>query len=163
MISPYVIAARLACSLDGVAAGVSGYMLPATDTAIQRRMGPNIFACAGVSVAVTSVQATPVAPNCAPEARYGVDIGIARTCAVEFNKYGQTLNREADFIAQQMSADAAVLWETFANFAPLIVSQITGGLSIVSATFTVGEFTAPQCAYPETTPALLGVPEPMMA
>jgi hypothetical protein len=155
MISPYVVAASLACHLDAYAAGIVGYLMPATDVAIQRRMGANIFSCAGVSVGITSVQATPIPPNCPPEARYGVDIGIARTCAVEFNKYGQTLNPEADIISQTMSLDGAALWEAFSSVAPLITFQITGGLSIVTATFTVGEFDVPMCAYPQTAVVML--------
>lgn len=151
MISPYVIAARLACHLDLIADDAA-YALPATDTAIQRRMGSNIFACAGVSIGITSVQAAPAVPNCPPEARYAVEAGIARTCAVEFNKDGQTLNREADFIAQQMSADAGVLWQSFNNVGPLVTFQITGGLSVVTATFTISEFDVPMCAYQQATP-----------
>jgi hypothetical protein len=150
MISPYVVAARLACHLDTVAAEVAGYALPATDVAIQRRMGANIFACSGVSVGITTIQAAPTPPNCDPWAAYAIDVGIARTCSVEFNKYGQTLNQEADAIAQIMSVDSAVLWQAFMNRAPLITFQITGGLGITSATFTAGEFDIPQCAYPET-------------
>lgn len=158
MISPYVVAARLACHLD-LTANAVGYGLPATGTGIQRRMGPNIFACAGVSIGVTNIQATPTQPNCAPEARYACDAAIARTCSVEFNSDGQTLNREADIIAQSMSADAGVLWQAFNSVSPLINFQITGGLGVVSCTFTVGEFDVPICAYPETllleiTPAL---------
>ena len=150
MISPYVIAARLACHLDLVADSV-GHGLPATDTAIQRRMGSNLFACAGVSVGINNIQAAPVPPNCPPEARYAVEVGIARTCAIEFNKDGQTLNREADLIAQSMSLDAAVIWEAFSSHSPLINYAILGGLSIVTATFSVGEFSVPMCVYPQTT------------
>ena len=150
MISPYVVAARLACHLDLIADS-NGIGLPATDVAIQRRMGSNIFACAGVSIGIVNIQAAPVPPNCPPEARYTVDAGIARTCAVEFNKDGQTLNAQADLIAQSMSLDAAVLWEAFNSVSPLINHTITGGLSVVTATFTVGEFDVPMCVYPETT------------
>jgi hypothetical protein len=151
MISAYVVAARLACHLDTVAGEQVGYAMPATGTAIQRRMGGNIFACSGVSIGITSVQSAPTPPNCDPWASYAVAAGIARTCSVEFNKQGQTLDREADAIAQTMSLDAAVLWQAFAHRAPLIVFEITGGLGITSATFNVDEFDVPQCAYPETT------------
>ena len=157
-ISPYVVAASLACHLDTAAAGMPGYTLPATYTAIQRRMGTNIFACAGVSVGVTNIQATPVPVNCDPAARYTVEVGIARTCAVEFNKYGQTLNPEADLIAQTMSLDAAALWAAFGTLAPMITFQITGGLGVTTASFSVGEFMVPICAYPETTPVVLAKP-----
>jgi hypothetical protein len=155
MISAYVVAARLACHLDAVASEVVGYALPATGTAIQRRMGPNVFACSGVSIAITNVQTAPTPPNCDPWAQYAVAAGIARTCVVEFNKYGQTLNPEADIIAQTMSLDSAVLWQAFFHRAPLTVFEITGGLGITTATFTVGEFDVPQCAYPETTAVVL--------
>jgi len=158
MISPYVVAARLACHLDTVAAQ-TGFGLPATDVAIQRRMGANIFACAGVSVGITNIQAAPTVPNCDTFARYTVDVGIARPCSVEFNKDGQTLNSVADMVAQVMSLDAALLWQAFSHSAPLVVFQITGGLGISTATFTIGEFDVPICSYPETqvlefTPAM---------
>jgi hypothetical protein len=161
MISPYVVAARLACHLDAVASQ-NGSGLPATGTAIQRRMGPNIFACAGVSIGITNVQAAPPRPNCAPDPRYAVDAAIARTCAVEFNSDGQTLNPVADMVAQTMSLDAALLWQSFADLAPLITFQITGGLGITTAVFTAGEFDLPICSYPQTqtlevTPAMAGV------
>lgn len=158
MISPYVVAARLACHLDTAAAGVPGYALPAIGTAIQRRMGPNLFACAGVSIAITNVQAVPSPPNCEPPARYTVDAAIARACAVEFNREGQTMNREADTIAQTLSLDAAALWQAFSTYAPLIAFQITGGIGVTSASFSTTEFDAPFCVYPETPPVLMAEP-----
>lgn len=141
MISPYAVTSDAIDLLLEVIARNAPYELPNPVEAIQQHMGPPVFACSGTIVSVTNV--TPkitegAAPNlnCTPDAQYAVDVTIARDCAIEFSDDGQTVDAEADRIAQELSRDASILWETYALFQPQISWQITGGLGLTTATFT---------------------------
>ena len=134
VLDPYNVAARLGCRLTATANTVIGfYSLPSP--VVQRRMGAGVFACEGVGISVTNIQPGEVRYNCPVEPRYAIEATIARPCAVEFNTDGQTIVPVADKLAQDMSADADLLWTAFNLYQPLIGFQITGGLGLTTATF----------------------------
>lgn len=148
MLPPYTVADNIACRLWTAAVPKvgQGYSLPVSSaTAIQRRMGTGVYACAGVGVAVTRLDSQDPRPGCDPEVLYAIEATIVRPCAIEFTSDGMTHDPVSDTIAQMLSADAEMLGEVFGAYAPTINWQNTGGLGLTTASFVVGAFDVTPC------------------